>query len=149
MKKPVLNLVIFKIMKLKRMQIILLVLSIAALNYTIANTGPGEVKDSKASIEWEKTSYDFGKIVKNTPATVEFEFKNKSMVPLVISSVKPSCGCTVADYPKEPVQPGKSSKITVNYNAGSTGHFTKSIIVSSNASEGETKLIIQGEVIDN
>jgi hypothetical protein len=115
----------------------------------MANTGPGEEKDAKASIEWEKTSYDFGKIAKNTPVTVEFEFKNNSIVPLVINSVKPSCGCTVADYPREPVQPGKSAKITVNYNAGNIGHFTKSITVSSNASEGETKLIIKGEVIDN
>ena len=136
-------------MKLKRIQLMALVLGIIVHSITLANTGPEENKDAKASIEWEKTSYDFGKIVKNTPASVEFEFKNKSMVPLVINSVKPTCGCTVADYPKEPVQPGNSAKITVNYNAKSLGHFTKSVIVNSNASEGQTRLIIKGEVIKN
>ncbi len=136
-------------MKLKRIQLIVLLLGIIVHSFALANTDPDEKKDTKASIEWEKTSFDFGKIVKNSPATVEFEFKNNSMVPLVINSVRPTCGCTVAYYPKEPVQPGKSAAITVNYNTRSIGHFTKSIIVSSNASEGETKLIITGEVIDN
>lgn len=136
-------------MKLQRIQLIVLILAIAGHSYAMANDDPDEKKETKASIEWEKTSYDFGQIVKNSPAAVEFEFKNSSMVPLVINSVKPSCGCTVADYPKEPVQPGKSAKITVNYNAKSIGHFTKSIIVRSNAGEGETRLIIKGEVIDN
>jgi hypothetical protein len=136
-------------MKLKRIQLILLLLGIVVHSIALANTDPYEKKNTKASIEWEKTSYDFGKIVKNSPATVEFEFKNNSMVPLVINSVRPTCGCTVADYPKEPVQPGKSAAITVKYNTRSIGHFTKSIIVSSNAGEGETKLIIKGEVIDN
>jgi hypothetical protein len=124
-------------------------LSIIAYNYTLANTDPEENKDTKASIQWEKTTYDFGKIVKNSPAVVEFEFKNKSMIPLVINSVRPTCGCTVADYPREPVKPGKSAKITVRYNTRSVGHFTKSIIVSTNASEGETRLIIKGEVVNN
>ena len=136
-------------MKLKRIQLIVLLLGIIGYSYTLANTGPEENKDTKASIEWEKTTYDFGKIVKNSPAVVEFEFKNKSMVPLVINSVRPTCGCTVADYPREPVQPGKSASITVKYNTRSIGHFSKSIVVRSNASEGETKLIIKGEVIDN
>ena len=142
-----LNLVIFKIMKLKRIQLITLVLGIIVHSFSMAIAGPEENKDAKASIKWEKTSYDFGKIVKNTPASVEFEFKNESMVPLVINSVRPTCGCTVADYPKEPVQPGKKAKIIVNYNAKSPGHFQKSVIVNSNASEGQTRLIIKGEVI--
>ena len=144
-----LNLVIFKIMKSKRIQLIVLLLGILGFSYALANTDPDEKKETKASIEWGKTTFDFGQIVKNSPATAEFEFKNKSMVPLVINSVRPTCGCTVADYPKEPVQPGKSATITVKYNTRSIGHFSKSIIVKTNASEGETRLIIKGEVIDN
>ena len=136
-------------MKIQRIQLILLILVIAGHSHAMSNDGPVEKNETKASIEWEKTSYDFGQIVKNSPADVEFEFKNNSMVPLVINSVKPSCGCTVADYPKEPVQPGKSAAITVKYNTRSIGHFAKSIIVSTNAVEGETRLVIKGEVIDN
>ncbi len=69
------------------------------------------------------------------------------MVPLIISSVRPTCGCTIADYPKEPILPGKSGKIAVTYNAAAGGAFTKAIVVTSNATEGNTSLIIKGEVV--
>jgi hypothetical protein len=100
-----------------------------------------------AGIAWTSTTLDFGKIEQGKPVSAEFEFKNPSMVPLIISSVRPTCGCTVADYPKEPVQPGKSGKISVTYNAAASGFFQKSILVSTNATEGNTSLIIKGEVI--
>lgn len=100
-----------------------------------------------AGIAWTSTTLDFGKIEQGKPVSAEFEFKNPSMVPLIISSVRPTCGCTVADYPKEPVQPGKSGKIAVTYNAAASGFFQKSIVVTTNATEGNTSLIIKGEVI--
>ncbi len=100
-----------------------------------------------ASMTWKTTTIDLGQIEQGKPVTVEFEFANPSMVPLIITSVRPNCGCTVADYPKEPVAPGKSGKIVVTYNAASSGAFTKSTTVASNASEGHTSLIIKGEVI--
>jgi hypothetical protein len=100
-----------------------------------------------SDITWTETTLDFGKIEQGNPVTAEFEFKNPSMVPLIISSVRPTCGCTIADYPKEPVQPGKSGKIAVTYNAASSGFFQKSIVVTTNASENNISLIIKGEVI--
>lgn len=100
-----------------------------------------------SGIAWTETTLDFGKIEQGKPVTAEFEFKNPSMVPLIISSVRPTCGCTIADYPKEPVQPGKSGKIAVTYNAASSGFFQKSIVVTTNATEGNISLIIKGEVI--
>jgi hypothetical protein len=100
-----------------------------------------------SGISWTATTLDFGKIEQGKPVTAEFEFKNPSMVPLIISNVKPSCGCTVADFPKEPVQPGKTGKISVTYNAAASGFFQKSILVTSNATEGNSSLIIKGEVV--
>jgi hypothetical protein len=100
-----------------------------------------------AGIAWTSTTIDFGKIEQGKPVSAEFDFKNPSMVPLIISSVKPTCGCTVADYPKEPVASGKSGKIAITFNAASSGFFQKTIIVSTNATEGTTSLIIKGEVI--
>lgn len=100
-----------------------------------------------ASMTWKTTTVDLGQIEQGKPVTVEFEFTNPSMVPLIISSVRPNCGCTVADYPKEPVAPGKSGKIVVTYNAAASGAFTKSTTVTSNASEGQTSLILKGEVV--
>jgi len=100
-----------------------------------------------ASIAWKSTTMDFGKIDQGKPVSAEFEFNNPSMVPLIISSVRPTCGCTIADYPKEPIQPGKTGKIAVTYNAAASGFFQKSIVVTTNATEGNTSLVIKGEVI--
>jgi hypothetical protein len=98
-------------------------------------------------IEWTNKTYDFGKIPKGKPVTAEFQFKNPSLVPLIINSVKPSCGCTVADYPKEPVAPQKSGTIRVTFNAANTGFFQKSVVVATNAGEENEILIIKGEVM--
>jgi hypothetical protein len=100
-----------------------------------------------SGIAWTSTTIDFGKIEQGKPVSAEFEFKNPTMVPLIISSVRPTCGCTIADYPKEPVQPSNSGKIAVTFNAASSGVFTKTIMVTSNAAEGNTALVIKGEVV--
>jgi hypothetical protein len=100
-----------------------------------------------SGIEWNSTTVDFGKIEQGKPVSAEFEFKNPTMVPLIINSVRPTCGCTVADYPKEPILPGQSGKIAITFNAAAGGAFTKAIIVTSNATEGNTNLIIKGEVL--
>jgi hypothetical protein len=100
-----------------------------------------------AGITWKTTSVDLGKIEQGKPVTVEFEFTNPSMVPLIINSVRPNCGCTVADYPKEPIQPGKSGKIITTYNAASSGAFSKSVVITTNTAEVNTSLVIKGEVI--
>jgi len=100
-----------------------------------------------SGVAWKTTTIDLGKIEQGKPVTVEFELTNPSMVPLIINSVRPQCGCTAADYPKEPVAPGKSGKIALTYNAASSGAFTKSTIVNTNSAEGNTTLIIKGEVV--
>ena len=105
-----------------------------------------ESENVASSIEWALTTYDFGKIQQGQPVTAEFEFTNTSMIPLIINAVQPSCGCTVADYPREPVQPGKSGTIAVTFNAAAKGIFQKSVLVSTNATEGRAALIIKGEV---
>jgi len=100
-----------------------------------------------SSIEWTKTEHDFGRIKQNIPVTAAFEFKNPSMVPLVIISVEPQCGCTVADYPKEPVKYGKNGNVSVSFDARNTGYFQKSVIVTTNTDQGSTTLVIKGEVV--
>ncbi len=100
-----------------------------------------------AAIEWKFTDYNFGKIKKNKPVTVEFEFKNPGMIPLIIENVESSCGCTVPDYPKQPIMSGASGKITVTFDAKTTGYFSKTITVKSNTDDGVSYLYIKGEVI--
>ncbi|HJX71776.1 MAG TPA: DUF1573 domain-containing protein [Bacteroidales bacterium] len=100
-----------------------------------------------SSIEWIKTEHDFGKIKQNISVTAEFEFRNNSLIPLVIVSVEPQCGCTVADYPMEPLTYGKKGVISISFDAKNRGYFQKSVLVQTNSEQGTTTLIIKGEVV--
>ena len=100
----------------------------------------------KAAIEWSFTEHDFGNIERQKPATIEFTFKNPGMIPLVVTDVKTSCGCTVPEYPKEPIPPGGEGKIVVTYDAKASGYFNKTITVMTNTTDGVSLLYIKGEV---
>ena len=102
---------------------------------------------SAPSIEWKRTEVDLGEIAQNKPVTVEFEFKNTGKLPVIISSVQASCGCTSTNYSKAPVQPGETTKITAIYNAASKGSFKKTVSVVTNAKDAPETLVITGTVI--
>ncbi len=102
---------------------------------------------SMAKFQWNETTHNFGKIDQGTPVTVEFEFTNTGKTPLVISNVKGSCGCTVTDYTKQPVPPGKKGIVKATYNAAAFGAFNKSIRVTANVEGGTEMLFIKGEVV--
>jgi hypothetical protein len=101
-----------------------------------------------ASFNWEKTSFDFGKIKLNSPVTHEFSFINGGTGPLVITSVQASCGCTVTKYSKDPINPGSSGFVTATYNAAKVGVFTKTVTVNANIDGGSVLLTIKGEVVE-
>ena len=64
--------------------------------------------------------------------------------------MKASCGCTIPEWEKSPILPGKTGKIKVGYNTNIKGNFRKSIEVYSNdPKKGRTILFIQGNVIEN
>lgn len=101
---------------------------------------------SMAKFKWEKTTHNFGKIDQGKPVSVEFTFKNTGKIPLVISNVKGSCGCTVTNYTKEPIAPGKSGNVKATFNAAAMGAFNKSVRVTANVEGGIETLFIKGEV---
>lgn len=107
------------------------------------------VNSNKAYISWNTTIYDFGKIKHKIPDTAIFEFKNESLIPVIINNVKPSCGCTAADYPKAPIKPFKSGKISAIYDAKKVGVFSKSVKVFLNTEAGYEELILKGEVVSD
>jgi hypothetical protein len=100
-----------------------------------------------AVFAWAATTFDFGKVKQSVPVTHQFTFKNTGNIPLVISSVKASCGCTVADYTKEPIAPGGEGYVKATYNAANVGPFTKTVTVNANTAEGTVILTFKGEVI--
>jgi hypothetical protein len=99
-------------------------------------------------IEFTSVVHDFGQIKVNDKATCEFTFTNTGKVPLVLSNVKASCGCTVPEWPKEAVLPGEKGVIKVKYTTVTRPNvINKAIIVVSNADNKQVILRIKGEVV--
>lgn len=102
-------------------------------------------------IEFKSDTIDYGTVSKGEDNGVRvFEFTNTGDAPLIITDVKSTCGCTVPSKPKEPIQPGQSSKIEVKYNMN-PGPIRRTITVLSNAvnyPNGMVPLKIKGTVID-
>lgn len=102
---------------------------------------------SSAQIEFEKDVHDFGKMRQHGDASYKFKFKNTGTEPLIISNSRGSCGCTVPEWPREPIAPGKTAVINVKYDSKRVGPFAKSVTITSNASDHPTKVIrIKGEI---
>jgi len=124
---------------------ILTIILLIAIHTTYGQTNtPSET--SKAPV-FEFETIDYGKIKQHANGYRYFRFKNIGKSPLVITKVKGSCGCTVPTKPEEPILPGKTGKIKVKYATNRIGRFSKTITISSNASEGKKVVRIKGEVL--
>ncbi len=85
------------------------------------------------TIQWIDSVKDYGKITEGQKLEVLYRFKNTGTKPLIIESVRPSCGCTVADPPKEPVAPGAEGEIKGSFDSnGKSGQQHKTIFVMAN-----------------
>jgi hypothetical protein len=103
--------------------------------------------NEKAEFKFNEEKHDFGKIPQGTPVTTMFEFTNIGTEPLILTEVRPTCGCTIADYTKTPVKTGEKGLIKITYNAAAAGPFNKTIVVTSNAKTPMKYLNIVGEVV--
>jgi len=102
--------------------------------------------DAKPEFKFAAEKFDFGKVPQGKPVTTKFEYTNIGEEPLILTEVKPTCGCTIADYTKTPVKKGDKGIITITYNAAVAGAFNKTIVVTSNARTPTKYLNIIGEV---
>lgn len=98
-------------------------------------------------ISFEKTEHDYGKIMQHGDGNCEFKFTNTGKEPLILSNVRSSCGCTVPQWPKQPILPGESESIKVKYDTKRVGVINKSITVTSNAKTATVVLKIKGTVL--
>jgi hypothetical protein len=122
------------------MKALFTVLFVSALTIAMAQGG--------AKISFSNTTHDFGTLEEGPQAATEFVFKNEGTEPLILENVKASCGCTVPAWPKEPILPGETGSIKVNYNTSRRpGQFTKSITITSNADESTKVIYIKGNVV--
>ena len=127
--------------------------AVLSMNKAVAQIAPIE---SGAKMEFVKETHDYGTIKYGADGACTFEFKNTGDAPLIISNAKGSCGCTVPEWPKEPIAPGASGTITVKYDTKRPGPINKSVTITSNAiNEGydavtkvSTKIIrIKGNIL--
>jgi len=120
------------------------VISLTFLLY-LAFTG---ISHAQASFSFEQTAHDFGTVKPGTDTLwYDFVFVNKGSDPLEISSVKTSCDCTLAQWPKTAIQPGKKAVIRGGFKIeGKSGPFDKSIIIIANTSPATTFLTITGDI---
>jgi hypothetical protein len=106
--------------------------------------------EDPAVMAFESNEHDFGRIAIGDFVEYDFPFTNKGGSKLLIVDARADCGCTVAEYPKEPIMPGESSIIKVRFNTAGKepGKFTKEIRLSANTyPETVTRLKIMGEIV--
>jgi hypothetical protein len=106
-----------------------------------------QAQSKGAIIKFSKVVHDYGTIYQNADGKSEFSFSNLGDEPLILSSVRSSCGCTVPSWPKEPILPGQSGVIVVTYDTKRIGGISKQITVLSNATESPLTLEIKGTVL--
>ena len=100
---------------------------------SFAQTGP--------KIEFKEETINYGEVEKGKDDGIRvFEFTNTGDAPLIIKNAKSSCGCTVPEWPKEPIAPGGKGQIKVQYNMN-PGPISKTITIESNATNKPSGMI--------
>lgn len=114
-----------------------------------ANDFSDSVDMSKlTSIKFDRTTHDFGKINAGDVVHTTFKFTNTGNVALYILHAQGSCGCTVPSWPKDPIKPGDSGEIEVQFDShGKKGEADKTVLVSSNTTPALNTLTIKSFVI--
>lgn len=109
----------------------------------------GSFLQEGAKVEFNKEVHDYGTIKKGSDATCVFIIKNIGSQPLVIRDAKGSCQCTVPEWPKDPIAPGKTAEIKVKYNTDRVGVINKSVTITSNSIENSIQVLrIMGNVVE-
>lgn len=100
-----------------------------------------------AKFEFEETEYEFGAVLEGAQVKHTFTFKNVGKVPLIISDARSTCGCTVPTYPKEPIEPGDSGEIQINFNTvRKLENQVKPVTITANTYPAKTVLKVKGYV---
>jgi len=122
------------------------ILIICAVMLGFAITATAQT-DNKPEFKFVSEKYDFGKIPLGKPVTTNFEYTNIGEQPLILTEVRPTCGCIIADYTKTPVLKGQKGIIKITYSAAVVGGFTKATVVTSNSKTPQKIITIIGEVL--
>lgn len=119
----------------------------------VSNSNTAQTKSNPKNgpqFSFESELHDFGQLVDGEKVSYSFKFTNSGDEPLIISNAKGSCGCTVPNWPKDPIQPGESGTIDVTFNSsGRSGKQKKAITLTANTNPSRKVINITSEVITN
>ncbi len=114
----------------------------------LAHAQEEEITPSQQTgIIFKSTTYNFGEIEYGSDEVAEFEFKNMSDEPIVLTNVIAKCGCTNPEWPREPIRSKQRSKISISYDTTKKGKFSKSIYVYHSGSKHPVQLWVKGNVL--
>lgn len=123
----------------------------AAIKPTNTQTQPSQPQvtpENASEITFDESMFDFGTLTDGEQVEHVFKFANTSNKPLTITNARGSCGCTVPEWPKEPIAPGEKGEIKVKFNSkGKKGKQTKTVTITANTIPANTQLTITSEVL--
>ena len=116
-------------------------------NLEVAKQRDYKLNEGAAAISFSKTEHDFGVINEGDIVETTFGFKNTGKSELIITNAVGSCGCTVPEWPKEPIAAGESGQIKVKFNSqGKPNKQSKTITLTTNTSNGKETVLVKAEV---
>lgn len=116
--------------------------------FALVSTSLFAQQKADAVAKFSTENFNYGKIKQGVPATATFVVTNTSNQPLIIEQASPSCGCTVGEYTKEPILPGKTGTIKAIFNAAALGEINKTVTVKFANVDDVKFLKLSGEVVD-
>lgn len=122
-----------------------IVLFATAFMFTLAAMAQTKVDDL---IKMNVEKHDFGKVKQNVPPVYFFEIKNISNKPVVVENTWASCGCTIPEKITEPIAPGATAKLKVQYSAAAVAPFSKDVYIKLAGIEQPKSVQISGEVLE-
>ncbi|MEM9258299.1 MAG: DUF1573 domain-containing protein [Bacteroidota bacterium] len=122
----------------------------AAIIRSPVDQGTDQVDSSKlARMAFSSLDYNFGEVRAGEEIAHRFPFTNEGAVPLLITQARSSCGCTVSEYPEEPIAPGESGAISVVFNTkNKSGGQRKAVTITANTYPATTTIYMTGTVTE-
>ena len=113
----------------------------------IAKERDYNLTEGAAAITFSKTEHDFGVMNEGDVVETMFSFKNTGKSALIITNVSSSCGCTIPEWPKEPIAVGGTGEIKVKFNSyGKPNNQRKTVTLTTNTAQGKETVVIKAQV---